>query len=203
MSFITFEGIDGCGKSTQLKLVSQYLEREKIDFVATREPGGTRISEKIREILLSNESQEMSDRCELLLYLASRAQLVEEFIFPQLFQSKIVLCDRFYDSTIAYQVYGRSVCSLEEFLQANRLAIGNIEPDFTFIFDLPVEVAFSRMKDKKADRLEALGIDFFQKVRDGFLELAKHGARTIINANRSVEEVSEEVLSVIKALKSA
>ena len=201
--FITFEGIDGCGKTTQLKKTAELMG----NCVVTREPGGTKISEKIRRILLDNENMEMAYRCELLLYVASRAQIVNEFIRPHIEQGMNVLCDRFYDSTAAYQVFGRGICSLEEFELINNFAIKTdtqlLRPDLTFVFDLPVEVAFLRMGKRKADRIETEDRGFFERVRNGFLELAsKYPQRIkVIDANRTMEEIAMDVFRMIVTLK--
>lgn len=201
--FITFEGIDGCGKTSQLKIAAELMS----NYVVIREPGGTKISEKIRRILLDNENMEMANRCEFLLYVASRAQIVNEFIRPHLEHGTDVLCDRFYDSTAAYQVFGRGICSLEEFELINNFAIKMdnqlLHPDLTLVFDLPVEVAFSRMGKRKADRIETEDKSFFERVRNGFLELSsKYPQRIkVIDANRTMEEIATDVFRMIVMLK--
>ena len=205
-SFITFEGIDGCGKSTQLRLLAEFLSigtsivTQRVQ--TTREPGGTEIAEKIRAVLLDPDNEKMTDRCEILLYLASRAQHVEELIVPWLNSDQIVLSDRFYDSTIAYQVYGREVVKLEQFERLNDFATGGLQPDLTFIFDIDVEIAFARMKDasRKADRLERLGTDFFNKLRRGFLELTRIFPErcVLVDANRPVETIAQEIRAIVQ-----
>ncbi|MGE5671391.1 MAG: dTMP kinase, partial [Fibrobacterota bacterium] len=191
--FITFEGIDGCGKSTQLALASKILTEKGYDVVVTREPGGTSISEKIREILLSPSNSEMVNECEILLYCAARAQHVREKIIPAVKSGKIVLCDRFQEATFGYQGYGRGI-ALDLLKKVNSYATGGLNPDLTFIFDLSVEMSVSRMAkiNKAKDRLEQNSAEFFQRIRDGFLNLARSSPERIklINAEHSIEQVS-------------
>jgi len=199
--FITFEGIDGCGKSTQLALTSQILTEKGYDVIVTREPGGTSISEKIREILLSPSNGEMVNECEILLYCAARAQHVREKIIPAVKSGKIVLCDRFQEATFGYQGYGRGI-ALDVLKSINTYATGGLNPDLTFIFDVSVEMSMGRMAkiNKAKDRLEQNGADFFQRIRDGFLNLAKSSPDRIklINAEQSIELVSVEVINLIQ-----
>jgi dTMP kinase len=171
--FVTFEGIDGCGKSTQAKLLAKRLMTDHIPVVETREPGGTPIAEKIRALLIDPLHGEMVDECELLLYLAARAQHVREKIVPAVEQNSIVICDRFQDATFAYQGFGRAL-PLETLQSLNSFATRGIDPDITVIIDLPVEIAFARMAamNKRPDRLEAGGALFFNRIRDGYLTLA-------------------------------
>lgn len=170
--FITFEGIDGCGKSTQAELLAQSLKKKGSHVVQTREPGGTPLAEKIRALLIDPGNSEMVDECELLLYLAARAQHVREKVVPLVNLGTIVICDRFQDATFAYQGFGRGI-SLEFLQQLNSYATG-IAPHCTFIFDLPVEIAFERMRtmNKAHDRIESAGKQFFEKIREGYLRLA-------------------------------
>ncbi|NLD91996.1 MAG: dTMP kinase [Fibrobacter sp.] len=199
--FITFEGIDGCGKSTQLALTSKLLAEKGFDVVVTREPGGTLISEKIREILLSPDNSEMVNECEILLYCAARAQHVREKIIPEVASGKIVLCDRFQEATFGYQGYGRGI-PLDVLKTVNTYATGGLNPDLTFIFDLSVETSAVRMAkiNKAKDRLEQNSAEFFQKIRDGFLNMAKSSPERIklINAEQSIEQISEEVINLIQ-----
>ncbi|MBD3321369.1 MAG: dTMP kinase [Chitinivibrionales bacterium] len=171
--FFAFEGIDGCGKSTQIAEIAGKLQNDVIPYHITREPGGTVIGEKIRSILLSPENNEMSIHCELLLYLASRAQHVQEKILPALQRGEIVVCDRFQDATFAYQGYGRAV-PLDTLRNLNAFATGDLAPDCTFIFDLPVQEASARLKQtgKAPDRLEGNSGEFYEKIRKGYLDLA-------------------------------
>lgn len=170
--FITFEGIEGCGKSTQAEALAAYFTVNKIPFVATREPGGTLISEKIREILLDVEHTKMNPETELLLYMASRSQHTKEVIIPALEEGKHVLCDRYYDSTLAYQGAARELDT--EFINLLIMfATYSTSPDITFLLDVTLEESEKRMKDRNKDRIEQEAKEFHQKVRDEFLTLAK------------------------------
>ena len=201
--FITFEGIDGCGKSTQLSLAARSLRERGLDVVVTREPGGTPIAEKIREILISPENSEMVNECELLLYLAARAQHVHQTIIPALEEGKIILCDRFQEATFAYQGFGRSF-SLKLLKDLNAFATGSLNPDCTLIFDISEQVSRIRLEaiNKGKDRLEQNGIEFFKRIRNGYHELAKAEPSRIvlIYGERSISEVSDLVRSRIDAL---
>lgn len=173
--FITFEGIDCCGKSTQARLLAERLEQSGRDVLLLREPGNTRLSEHIREILLNREFNEMNERTELLLFAASRAQLVDQVILPALNQDKVVICDRFYDSTVAYQGYGRQL-PLEDIMHINRIATQDLVPDMTFFIDISPELAFERCKDRLAserDRMEESGVRFYERVINGYMSLAQ------------------------------
>ena len=150
--FFTFEGIDGCGKSTQLKEIALRLERKGVPVLTTREPGGTPVAEKIREILISPENSEMVNECELFLYLAARAQHVREKIIPALQKGMIVLCDRFQEATFAYQGFGRGL-SLSFLQQLNSFATDGLIPDRTFIFDVPVEISGQRLDQMKKKKI--------------------------------------------------
>jgi dTMP kinase len=171
--FITFEGVDGCGKSTQTHRFLKKLEHDGCRTVATREPGGTEIAEKIRSLVIDPANTAMSDECELLLYLAARAQHVREKIVPELEKGSVVVCDRFQDATFAYQGYGRDL-PLDLLMQLNSFATGGIIPDLTFIFDISIEQAFKRLSamNKPKDRLESGGKTFFERVRNGYRALA-------------------------------
>lgn len=197
--FITFEGADGSGKTTQLNKIKAFLEEKGFDVVVTREPGALDIGQKIRNILLHHEGI-VADRCEMFLFLADRAQHVETFIKPALEQGKIVLCDRHTDSTIAYQGYGRGQ-NIELLMNLNKIAVNGIEPDLTLLFDVSTDVAQKRVGDEK-DRMEAAGIEFHKKVRNGYIELLKKMPKRIklINANNSIEEVFEETKKIVDNL---
>lgn len=186
--FITFEGIDGCGKTTQLLKVKEYLENSGYDVVVTREPGALNIGQKIRNILLHAE-ETVSDGCEMFLFLADRAQHVETFIKPAVEEGKIVLCDRHTDSTIAYQGYGRGQ-DIELLRNLNNIAVNGLFPDLTFLYDISVDIAQKRVGNEK-DRMESASADFYNRVRNGYLELQKQNTSVIkkIDANNSVEEV--------------
>jgi len=193
--FITFEGIDGCGKSTQLKKTEKYLVRRGDTILVLREPGSTVLSERIRAILLDKKLT-IGDFPELMLYLAARAELVKQVIEPAIKKGKIVLCDRFYDSTTAYQGYGRGL-DIITINKLNRLAVGDMVPNLTFLIDVSYNVSLKRRKleNKKADRLESESSRFFGKVRNGFLEIARRNKSRVkvVDGSSDVETVFEEV----------
>lgn len=194
--FITFEGPDGCGKTTQMKLLAEYLEKKGEEVVLTREPGGKGLGEKVREILL-NYDGEVSDRCESFLFLADRAQNIDIIVNPAVKAGKIVLCDRHIDSTVAYQGYGRGL-DIERINMLNNLATNGKKPDLTFVFDVDVETSMKRV-GKEKDRMESAGIDFHNRVRQGYLELAKQEPQRIkvIDATKSIEEIHDEVINIL------
>lgn len=195
--FITFEGVDGCGKTTQINLLSEYLQKQGYEVLLTREPGGKGLGEKLREILL-NYDGEVSDRCESFLFLADRAQHIDTIVNPAVQQGKIVLCDRHTDSTVAYQGYGRGL-DIETINNLNSIATNGMKPDLTFIFDIDTETSMKRI-GKNQDRMESAGIEFQTKVRNGYLEIAKQEPERVkvIDATKSIEEIHEEVLKYIK-----
>ncbi len=200
--FITFDGIDGCGKSTQLKKVGAFLEDRGIEYIVTREPGGTTISEKIREVILDPENSAMSDSCELLLYLAARAQHVEEKIKPHLERGVVVLCDRFQEATIAYQGYGRGY-DIDRLVDLSTFAAGGLQPKRTYLFDLDVDTAEERMQKmgKRADRLEQSSKEFFKRVRGGYLSLAEsNNYINIVDASQSIDDVFEYIRNDLNTL---
>lgn len=197
--FITFEGADGCGKSTQLGLLSKYLTDKGYDVLITREPGAKGLGENIREILL-NYDGEVSDRCEQFLFLADRAQHIDIIIKPALEIGQIVLCDRHTDSTLAYQGYGRGL-DINQLKQLNSIATDGLVPDLTFVFDIDTETSMKRVgKDK--DRMESAGIEFHKKVRNGYLELAKNEPDRIkvLDATQTIEEIHSQVIDLISQL---
>ena len=173
MAFITFEGCEGCGKSTQSRLLKEYLLSSGQDFIALREPGGTEISEKIRALILDKDNASMSDECEALLYAAARAQLIKEVILPNLKEGRTVILDRYIDSSFAYQAYARGLGY--EFVAAiNSFALTNCMPTVTFFMDVPPERAFSRKGGvDTGDRIELAGLDFHNEVYEGYKQLAK------------------------------
>ncbi len=181
---INFEGIDGCGKTTQLGLLLDRLLGNGHDTLALREPGGTDVSEAIRSLLL-DDKYHVVPIAELLLFSAARAQLTAERIRPALDAGQIVLLDRYYDSTSAYQGYGRQQLTLEEIDDVNKVATGGLEPDVTFYFDVDIDVAFSR-RSAQADRMEQSGREFYQRVRDGYLALAKRHAHRFVTLDASL-----------------
>ena len=178
--FVTFEGIDGSGKSTQVTSLRRSLEDKGIQVIVIREPGGTRIGEKIRSILLDKANTDMSSRTELMLYEAARSQIVDEVILPSLKEGKVVICDRFFDSTIAYQGYARGV-DLEAINLLNQFAAGGLQPDLTFLLDLPVKAALDRIHIRvgEKDRLELEGYAFMENVRSGYLAWAGKNKRIV------------------------
>lgn len=199
--FITVEGIDGCGKSTQADLIARTLEAAGHDVLRLREPGGVKISEQIREILLDPANAEMGDVCELLLYEAARAQLVHQVIRPAIAAGKTVVCDRFYDSTTAYQAFAdgldRNMVS-----QANELAVDGCRPDLTLVFDLPVEDALRRRSGREAeDRLELKGLEFQERVAAGFRAVAvdEPDRVKLIDAGGSIAEVFSGVAAELRS----
>ena len=199
--FITVEGIDGCGKSTQARLIAAALEAAGHDVLRLREPGGVKISEQIRAILLDPANAEMGDVCELLLYEAARAQLVHQVIRPALAAGKTVVCDRFYDSTTAYQAFADGLDRNMVF-QANELAVDGCRPDLTLVFDLPVEDALRRRSGREAeDRLELKGMEFQERVAAGFRAVAadEPDRAKLIDAGGSIAEVFSGVAAELRS----
>jgi dTMP kinase len=204
--FITFEGGDGSGKTTQVKALESHLTASGKSCLSTREPGGTSLGELIRQVLLEVGKQPITSPTELFLYLADRAQHIHEVIIPALEQGKIVLCDRHTDSTLAYQGYGRGI-DLGLLRSLNDIASQGIKPDLTLLFDCPVEIGLSRTAQRQSqtasarneDRFEREKIEFHERVRAGFLELARAEPRRfrIIDAARPAEEVGQEIKNII------
>ena len=191
--FITFEGGEGCGKSTQALRLRKELEKYGIETLLTREPGGTILSEKIRSLLKDESDDPPCDRSEVLLFLAARAQLVNNVIRPALEEGKWVISDRFRDSTLAYQGYGRGL-SLDFLDQANEFACGGLQSDLTLLLDVPPEIAQQRMRKREAatgtsaDRIELAGDDFHKRLRQGFAEIAKSETQRIVTIDASGDE---------------
>ncbi|NSW89730.1 MAG: dTMP kinase [Firmicutes bacterium] len=193
--FISVEGTDGSGKSTQINLIRDYLEEKGYNVIVTREPGGTEISEKIRSIILDPQNTGMGEITEMLLYASSRAQLVYEVIKPALKSGKIVICDRFIDSSFAYQGYGRGI-NLDYIAKVNNIALHGIMPDLTFFFDLSPEAALKRrFASSGPDRIEQENIGFHMKVYEGYKILAASYPERIktINAERGKDEIFKDV----------
>lgn len=194
---ITFEGGEACGKSTQIKKFAQYLEDNHIDFILSREPGGTEVGEKIRELLLHSKC-DMSSTVEFLLFSASRAQHYEKVVKPALDAGKVVLLDRFYDSSFVYQGYAGNL-NLDDLKSVTNFAVNGTEPDLTFLLDISYEDGMKRkQKDenlKKLDRIESKGKDYHDKVRQGYLTLAKMFDKRIVvvDASKSIDEVFEKI----------
>lgn len=200
--FITLEGPDGSGKSTQIRLLKEYFIEKGYEVVETREPGGTRISEKIRDIILDTENTEMSPVTEALLYAAARAQHVHEVIYPSIQNGKIVICDRYVDSSIVYQGMARGL-GKETVGAINNIAIQGVMPDLTLVFDIDPETALNRkVSGNDADRLELEDIEFHRRVYNGYREIAKDSQRRImiINASGSVEEIHKCIIKAVQEL---
>ena len=191
--FITFEGGDGSGKSTQIALLRDWLMQAGYDVILTREPGGTRISEKIRELILDPDNQEMADMTEALLYAAARAQLVSQMIKPALAEGKVVICDRFVDSSIAYQAYGRGLGDAVGVI--NSYAVDGCMPDLTILLRLDPEKGSSRIADREHDRIEQAPDAFHRKVYEGYLALEKTYPERIfgIDASGTIDEIADEI----------
>ncbi|MDY2986763.1 MAG: dTMP kinase [Peptoniphilus sp.] len=193
--FIAFEGPDGCGKTTIANKVYEELSR-KFNCLKTREPGGTEISEKIRDFILDNNNVEMTSRTEALLYAASRAQHVEQLIEPALKMGKIVICERFIVSSLVYQGYARGLGE-RQVQEINDFAVGEVSPDITFLFDVKKNNSVERKLKVGGDRLELEKGEFHSKVREGYESLIKSGRYTVIDATQSVEEVFKNCMDVI------
>ena len=199
--FITFEGIDGCGKSTQVKKLVEFFNKTKKTAIFVREPGGTQISEEIREILLNRHLEDISDRTEALLMTGSRSQLTHEIIIPNLNKGLHVLADRYSDSTLAYQGGGRQI-DIEWLIRLNQFATYNIEPNVTFYIDVLPEEALKR-KNQEKDRIEMAGIELQIRVRNAYLELAKRfqSRYIIIDGHDSIENIHDVIINHIKQRK--
>ena len=197
--FITFEGIEGCGKSTQAKILYDYLKQQGYSVILTREPGGTAIGNDIRQILIDKKNNQIDPLTELMLNFASRIEHLQQVILPALKNNIIVISDRFYDSTLAYQGFAMGV-EIEIIEKMHQLMINSIQPNITFLCDMEVEVAFQRIKSRfDNNRYEELSFDFHNKVRNGFLEIAKNNAGRIkiINANNDISKVAEQVIKYL------
>lgn len=197
--FITFEGADGCGKTTQIKLLDKYLKNKGYSTLLTREPGAKGLGEKFREILL-NYDGEVSANCESFLFLADRAQHVDCIIKPALTQGEVVLCDRHIDSTVAYQGYGRGI-DLDKINYLNNIATSGLKPDLTIVFDVDIETSMQRIGTDK-DRMESSGMEFFNKVRNGYLEIAKNEPDRVkvIFASDTINNIHRKVVDLVEKL---
>jgi dTMP kinase len=201
--FITFEGIDFCGKSTQVELLKKYLTDRKKIVELIREPGGTKISEMVRSVLLDKVHENMSNETEFLLFSSSRAQLVREKIRPYLMKGYYVISDRFHDSSTAYQGFGRGL-SIDAIMNIHSLAIGDTIPDITFFIDIPVDEAENRKRQKlhhELDRIEVSEKAFFEKVRNGYLYLSKDKRFRRIDGTKSVQEIHSQIVKEIELLE--
>jgi dTMP kinase len=205
-TFITFEGIEGCGKTTQIRMAGDYLRKRQIPVLVTEEPGGAPLGKHIRKLLLNQGDCRIDAKAELLLFAAARAQHVQEVILPALAAGRVVLCDRFSDATLAYQGFGRGL-SLEFIKSLNEFSAAPLKPDLTLLFDLPVEVGLGRAIDRIAhiqgapreDRFEQEDRAFHQKIRIGYLSFARNepGRIRMIDASRDVQTIGQEVCAMI------
>ena len=197
--FITFEGCEGSGKSTQLKMLSAYLEREKIPFVMTREPGGSPIAEDIRKIILDGKNTAMCDECEAMLYAASRIQHVKEKVLPALEEGKLVICDRYVDSSLAYQGYARGL-GLEYVADINKKAFQLATPDLTVFLNIPPEKAFERKHGADMnDRMEKQGLEFHNRVYGGYMRLLEKYPRICaVESYGTAEEMHQNIVNLLK-----
>ena len=198
--FITFEGCDGCGKSTQLRLLSEYLTKNGIAHIFTREPGGGKISEAIREILLSGKNMEMTDECEALLYAASRVQHLADRVEPALAEGKLVICDRYVDSSFAYQACARGL-GMDFIRKINAFALEKYLPDVTVFIDLTPEAAFKRKHGAdQNDRLELAGMEFHKRVYEGYKAVAQAEPDRVVcvDGTQTPDEVFADVLKILK-----
>ncbi len=200
-TFITFEGIDGCGKSTQVKMLVEALNKHQRKTILVREPGGTTISEEIRDILLHRHLADICDRTEALLMTGSRAQLTYEVILPNLNQGKNVIADRYYDSTLAYQGGGREL-DLDWLIKLNQFATYDLEPNVTFFVDVLPEEAIRR-KSQEPDRIERAGIDLQMRVRNIYLDLANRFQErfVVLDGHESIENIHGDILSELRRRK--
>ena len=201
--FVSFEGIEGCGKTTQIALLSEYLKKRSIAHTITREPGGTAVGEGIRKILLNSETIHLTSASELLLFYASRSQNIQEKIKPALDRNEMVICDRYYHASMAYQGYGRGI-PLEFIQKLTNLVCYPFRPDVTFLLDIEPEVGLARARARNhgrpenEGRFEAEDLEFYNKVRDGYLELASADERIqLIYADRPIEAVHRHILTIL------
>lgn len=199
--FVSFEGPEGCGKTTQVRLLTDWLASQGFDVLATREPGGTRIGDQIRQVLLDPEHTEMSPAAEILLFSAARAQIVSQVIRPHLEDGGIVLCDRFADSTLAYQGYGHGL-ALDDLRVITRFATGGLAPDVTFYLDIPVEEGLQRKAGGDVaewNRMERKQLEYHHRVREGYLKLTHLEPErwVVLNAADDVETIHRAILEVV------
>lgn len=199
--FITFEGVEGSGKSTQIDLLAEFLSEKGYEVVSTREPGGTAIGDKIRKIVLNPDFTEMDFKAEALLYAANRAQHVAEVIAPALAQGKIIISDRYTDSSLAYQSFGRGL-DQKKVENISEWATGGLEPDLTILLDIPADKGLKRTSRSLADRIEQENIDFHDRVSKGFLKLAKKLPKRfkVIDATKDVDQIHQEVVKLVQKL---
>ncbi len=198
--FITFEGCEGSGKSTQLRLLSQYLDERGIPYILTREPGGSSVSEQIRSVILNGKNTEMCDECEALLYAAARAQHLKDTVIPALNEGKLVVCDRYVDSSLAYQGAARGM-GTEYIERINSRAISEYPPDLTVFLDIPPDKAFMRKHGAdNDDRMEQLGLDFHMRVYEGYIALLKKYPRICpVDCSGTKWETSAKIISLLES----
>jgi len=206
--FITFEGVEGSGKTTQIRLAGEYLREKGLPVIVTQEPGGTPLGERIREILLNHGGFDISGQAEVFLFAAARTQHADRLILPALEKGQVILCDRFSDATVAYQAYGRGL-PLEAVREVCRLASRGLSPCLTLLFDLPVEKglerAFRRIAGRgeahREDRFEREHLDFHRRIREGYLAIARQepGRVKIIDATRDIESTRHEVRTILSS----
>lgn len=197
--FVTFEGPEGSGKTTQFKLCVEFLGQAGVQFVSTREPGGTDVGERIREVLLSKRNAHLVDEAELFLFSAARSQLVQSVISPALREGKLVICDRYTDSTLAHQHFGLGLprSAVETVV---RLATGGLQPDLTLLFDLDVEIGLSRRREQEVNRIDLKELDYHFRVRSGYLKLVDEEPHrfVVIDALEGLEAVTERVREIFE-----
>ena len=201
-AFITLEGPEGSGKTTIVKMIEKYLSENNIEYISTREPGGINISEQIRDVILNKDNVAMDARTEALLYVASRRQHLAERVIPAIKEGKVVICDRFIDSSLAYQGYARGI-GIDEVMAINEFAIDGYMPDLTLYLDIEPEEGLKRISknnEREVNRLDLEALDFHKKVREGYFKLLERYPNRIkkINANQPVDKVFEEVKGFLK-----
>lgn len=199
--FITFEGIEGSGKSTQTKLLWDYFKKLNIDMILTREPGGSKVAEEIRNLLVNGEVDKLDGITETLLNFAARRDHVEKLIKPALAENKIIISDRFFDSTYAYQGFGFGL-DLDILENIKKIAIGDFAPDITFVIDMDVEIAMERIGQRASNnRYEKMNKEFHQRVRKGFLECAKNNPERIkiIDGTKSISQINQEIVNILNS----